>query len=356
MNLERILIIKWSAMGDVALASTVMEDVVQAYPDAEIDLNTLPPCDRLFAHDPRFAHVYTYNVRAKRGSWKEMRRWLRTVRERRYDMIIDLQTTDRSRVLIALLCLLGGAPKIRLGNNPGFPYTAHASRPDGVRSALALMRATVASGGIPNVTERPVLHAGAEAEARVEAMVAEESLNAGDFAVFMPGSQAAGYLKRWGVENYAGLARRMLARRWRKVVLIGGPDEIADCEAIAQRVGRGVLNLCGKTQLLDIAPICEHANVIVANDTGTAHIGAASGRPMVVICGPTDPRRVRPAGERVTTLQADLACINCYRKHCGHHSCMRIISPEDVLEHIVAREPDEDIQNGGRRASDSSVV
>jgi len=68
----------------------------------------------------------------------------------------------------------------------------------------------------------------------------------------------------------------------------------------------------------------------VANDTGTAHLASATGRPMVVICGPTDPRRVKPLGDNVDAFQAELPCINCYRKHCAHHSCMRVITPAMV--------------------------
>ena len=356
MTVKRILIIKWSAMGDVALASTVMEDVARAYPDAEIDLNTLPPCDKLFIHDPRFTHVYTFNVRAKSGGFGEMKRWLSTVRRRRYDMIIDLQTTDRSRLLLTLLKVLGGFPSVCVGNDPGFPYTDFAKLTSPVRSALALMRATAAAGGIAHETDHPVLHAGSDARQRVVNLMSSENLLAGEFAVFMPGCQAAGYLKRWGVKNYAALARQMLAQRWHKVVLIGGPDEADECDAIARDVGSGVVNLCGKTELLDIAPLCEAANVIIANDTGTAHIAAAAARPMVIICGPTDPRRVKPAGAQVTTLQADLACINCYRKHCGHHSCMRMISPQRVLDQILDDNASDNVSKVRRRASDGAIM
>jgi heptosyltransferase-2 len=79
-----------------------------------------------------------------------------------------------------------------------------------------------------------------------------------------------------------------------------------------------------------VIPICARARVIVANDTGTAHLASATGRPMVVICGPTDPRRVKPLGDNVDAFQAELPCINCYRKHCAHHSCMRLITPAMV--------------------------
>ena len=52
---------------------------------------------------------------------------------------------------------------------------------------------------------------------------------------------------------------------------------------------------------------------------------------MVVVCGPTDPRRVRPAGDNVRTCQAALHCINCYLKTCTHHSCMQVLGPDQVL-------------------------
>ena len=116
------------------------------------------------------------------------------------------------------------------------------------------------------------------------------------------------------------------------VVLLGGPDEVEECAAIAEGQGGYVVNLCGKTQLLELPPIFERAALIVANDTGTAHLAAASNRRMIVICGPTDPRRVKPVGRGVIAIQADLPCKNCYRKICDHHSCMKFVTPEQVMD------------------------
>jgi heptosyltransferase-2 len=82
--------------------------------------------------------------------------------------------------------------------------------------------------------------------------------------------------------------------------------------------------------LLELLPICDNAAFIVGNDTGTAHLASATGNAMAVICGPTDPRRVKPLGDNVQAVQAQLACINCYRKHCAHHACMAQVSPQEV--------------------------
>ena len=120
------------------------------------------------------------------------------------------------------------------------------------------------------------------------------------------------------------------------VVLMGGPDEIEECRSIERRCGPWLVNLCGETELLDLIPLCEGARFVVGNDTGTAHVAAASGTPMVVICGPTDPRQVKPLGREVVTMQADLPCINCYFYSCDHHSCMRLITPKDVLARVQA--------------------
>ncbi len=163
--------------------------------------------------------------------------------------------------------------------------------------------------------------------------MAAHGLEAGRFAVLLPGSQAAGWLKRWGAQRYAALARLLRERGVDKVVLLGGPDELEECAAIAGACDVSwLVNLCGQTKMLDLVPLAAAARLIVANDTGTAHVASCTTTPMVVICGPTDPRRVKPVGENVRALQADIDCRNCYGKTCAHdHACMAAITPAMVL-------------------------
>lgn len=118
----------------------------------------------------------------------------------------------------------------------------------------------------------------------------------------------------------------------KNVVLIGGPDDHEECAKISSRCGGNwLVNLCGQTRILDIVPLSSAAKLIVANDTGTAHVASCTSTPMLVICGPTDARRVKPVGKHVRTLQADIDCINCYRKECSHHSCMKGVTPDMVF-------------------------
>ena len=324
--------IKWSAMGDVAIASAGLEDIATAFPEAEIDLSTCPPWDRLYSHDPRITNLYAIDVRGKK-QWSGVVHWLRQITARRYDLVVDLQTTDRSRLLLSLLWLTGGQIRYRVGNKVAFPYNLPRETTFG-QHAMKVMGATLRAARITPQTPRPVLHCPPARQEKVAALMARHHLEPGRFAIFLPGSQAAGYLKRWGTQRFAALGHRMHREGLQKIAIIGGPDEVEVCAELSALGSPWAVNLCGETELLDLVSLSSAANFIVGNDTGTGHVCATSGKPMLIICGPTDPGRVLPAGDNVDFLQADLPCINCYLKHCSHHSCMAQVTPDSVFEKL----------------------
>ncbi len=329
-DIRRILLMKWSALGDIAVTTAVMEDVCRAFPQAEIHLNTLPPWDKLFAGDPRFAKVIAIPLR--RQGLANSVRWLREVRSNHYDLIIDFQSNDRSRILLTLLKLSGARVRFMLGNQLRFPYDLGAPPMPKATHAIARLRGNIASGGIPVVTPLPVFHIPARNRDRATELLRGHQLDGKRFAVFLPGCQAAGYLKRWGALRYSALALYLREAGYDNVVILGAGDEMEECQRIQELCGEWAINLCGQTEVMDLIPLCERAACIVANDTGTAHVTAAAAVPMAVYFGATDPRRARPIGDHVVTLQSDIYCINCYRKHCSHHSCVELISPEAMFD------------------------
>lgn len=334
--IRRILVIKWSAMGDVIIATALFEDIARAFPNREIHLNTLPAWKGLFERDSRFARVFAVELRDRHHRGRQILEWLRQVRAEHYDLVIDLQCNDRSRLLLGLLWLTGCRIPYRLGNRQRLPYNiAPADLPKPVHT-ITRSRAALQAGGIPATTARPVLHIPDSNRVRVRELVERHELKPGRYAVFLPGCNADGHLKRWGAARYAALANQVHREGLERIVLIGGPDERDECQRIASACGAWLVNLCGQTEILDIPPLCEAARFIVANDTGTAHLAAVASTPMTVLCGPTDPRRVKPLGDNVTALQADLPCVNCYRKTCSHHSCMAMLTPSRVWRHLRA--------------------
>ena len=340
-GVRRILVIKWSALGDVALATAIMEDLRLAFPDATMHLNTLPAAQALFAADARFERVLAIDVRARGQRLLQAWHWLRAVRAGNYDLLVDLQASDHTRLLIGLLPMLGCRIRQRLGWRGGFPYTLHnAVRTRGLHP-IAAMRAMLACAGIEARTTRPLLRVPpALADAALD-LLQRHGLTARGFAVFMPGSQAAGWLKRWGADRYAQLGCLLLERGVERIVLIGARDEAEECARIRAAITRShpgrVVHL-DDLHLLQIVSVCARARWIIANDTGIAHVAAACGRPLVVLCGPTDARRVKPLGPQVRALQARDGCLNCYAKTCRHADapqCLARIEPACVARLLL---------------------
>ena len=339
-NIRRILIIKWSALGDLVISSALFEDLRQAFPDASIDLNTSPPYVSLFNDDPRFDEVFAFDIRKK--GFKGLLNTLalvRKIRRERYDLVADLQANDRSRTMLSLLVLTGARIPIRMCHHDKFPYNiVPLEKSSAVLHSYTRHRMALDAAGIESSRDRPLLYVPEDRVAYAEQLLNEEGLSGQSYAIFMPGCQADGYLKRWGSGNYADLARWLFNEKNLHTVLIGARDDLDECRKIEEACDAGWLhNLCGKTQILDLIPLCEESELIVSNDTGTAHIASCTLTPMFVICGPTDPRRVKPLGDQVKAIQANVECLNCYQKECTHssyHHCMKSVSVEMLIGEI----------------------
>jgi heptosyltransferase-2 len=252
----------------------------------------------------------------------------------RYDLVFDLQSTDRSRIMLGLVRILSPQIKAIIGHNPGYPYTHAPQRPNepypGWHSDLALRAA-----GVPRIARHGRLHVSPESRKKIASLMAQHGLVPGEYVLLLPGSQKAGWLKRWGVARYAALARRLREAGVARIAIIGGPDEVEDCASIAEQAGEGVVNLNGKTSIPEIVPLAEGAACIVGNDTGAAHVASCAAKALLVICGATDPRRVRPIGPHVQAVQWTGPCINCYRKTCNYQpelACMEAVSVETVAD------------------------
>lgn len=334
-SIRRILVVKWSALGDVVISTAVFEDLHRAFPGVAIDLQTTGPYRELFSADPRFRSVETVDFRKAGGKLAEMWRWLRGVRNGRYDLIIDLQSNDRSRLLLSIFRLLSFRKTTIVGLHRRYPY--HLSPGKDVAAGFIRQQKALSAVGVDAVTDRPRLYVPDRNRMRARDLADAHELRNGRFGIFIPGSNAAGKLKRWGAHRYAALADILFREDLGPVALIGGPDDFEECARITGLVREpgSVVNLCGQTEILDIVPLVEMARFVVGNDTGTLHVSSAVERPIIVICGPTDPRRVKPVADNVVAMQAPLDCICCYQKECSHHSCMEGITPGMVFDELA---------------------
>ncbi|NNL41081.1 MAG: glycosyltransferase family 9 protein, partial [Desulfobacterales bacterium] len=144
--------------------------------------------------------------------------------------------------------------------------------------------------------------------------------------------------KEWFFEGYVELVNKILSTRDRHVVLLGDQSKTKYAAALCQKVDSDrLINLMGKTSLLELAAVLKAAKAGVGPDSGPAHLAAAVGTPFVTLFGPTPPRRLAPYKCEHLVVQSDINCTSCYKKKCPDldRKCMRLISANEVMEKLA---------------------
>jgi heptosyltransferase-2 len=142
--------------------------------------------------------------------------------------------------------------------------------------------------------------------------------------------------KRWPAERYAALGDR-LTELGANVVLIGSPGELGVSQKVCKHAQHQPIVLTGKTTVAEAAALISIADVLITNDTGPAHIGAALHTPTLVIFGPTNPLTTYPMSPNAEIFRRPPDCAPCMLRDCPiDHRCMTAISPDEVFERAAA--------------------
>lgn len=143
---------------------------------------------------------------------------------------------------------------------------------------------------------------------------------------------AYGPAKEWPHDRYAQLIRR-LQRSYpgSVVILFGGPRDASRLDLLAGQAPGRVFNLAGTTLLAESIAAVSLCAAFVSNDSGMMHVAVSMGVPTVALFGPTPPQRVQPRTKQVRMIHHPVDCAPCNRRHCGHHSCMRAITVDEVV-------------------------
>ncbi len=284
----RILVVKLSALGDFVLSIASFQAIRRHHPAAAVTLLTTAPYRDLAAASGCFDEVWT-DPRPR--PWQPAA-WLRLRRQLaggRFDRIYDLQRSDRTGWYFRLL------PRPRpewVGIARG---CSHRYRPpsDRVLHIAAREAAQLALAGLPAPGLPDLGFLGGD----LTAFDLPER-----FALLVPGGAPHRLDKRWPAERYAELART-LAAEGLVPLLLGTAAEAESLQAIA-RACPAARDLCGATDLAQLASLARGATLAVGNDTGPMHLIAAAGAPSLVLFSEaSDPRKVAPRGPRVAVLQ-----------------------------------------------------
>jgi heptosyltransferase-1 len=313
-TIERLLIVRLSAMGDVIHTLPAAYALREAYPHATIgwlieerwaELLCAPGAPRRGPRSPQRPladWVHAVNLTGWPKSLgtivtlQQIATVWNDVRAARYEIAVDLQGAIRS----ALLARWSGA---------GIVYGSVEPRES--PASMLYTRTTVAHGS--HVIDQNVSVAAAvaqqkmkiprvefprdpTAEGRIGARLSERGIT--DFAILNPG---AGWgAKRWPAERYGEVARKLASQGVRSIVNYGPGEESLAQAVEAASAGAARSMKCSITELIALT---RQARLFVGGDTGPMHLAAALGAPVVAIFGPTDPARNGPYGTRSVVLR-----------------------------------------------------
>jgi len=317
----RILVVRLSALGDVVIGLHVLSTLRARIGSAEVDWLIEDRFAPLLENHPQIntLHVYDRRLIGKSGGWRGLWALVRALREKRYDLVLDLQGNMKSGVLSRL----SGA-KRRVGLAP--PLSSEGNR-------LFMTETLAVCSGHRIASYRDLLDQlfgpGNDAPAVLPADPAHH-----DAVLFHPGVSGFGAFKRWPAEHFAALGDRLAAKLERPVLLSAGPGERTQAEAVRERMTTDA-TIIEPPSLKALVNTLAGARVVVAADTGPAHLAAAAGVPTVTLYGPKDPAVLAPLGPRTRAVRAGVRCSPCSLRSCPDPICMSGLTVDKVEAEVL---------------------
>lgn len=318
-DIDKILIIRLSSLGDVLLTTPVLRSIKNYNPKLEIDFIVQREYVDAVKFNPNISSVFSY---VKNGDNSKL---FEALLKRNYDLIIDLQNNNRSAGIVQSL------------SKP----VAKFYKPSLKKFLLVHFKINL----FKEIISIPERYAGAFKEVKLDDFGLELFLPAeikpqveeNNLIGFCPGSKH--FTKMWPSEYFIELGNR-LAAEGNKIILLGGSSDNNICSEIASKI-KGSVNLCGGDNLLQIAADMKKCRFVVCNDSGLMHTASAVDIPMISIFGSTvEEFGFFPYKSRNLVLEnKSLNCRPC--SHIGknacplkHFKCMKDLTPGFVYDNI----------------------
>jgi ADP-heptose:LPS heptosyltransferase len=327
---KKILIIRFSSIGDIVLTSPVIRCLHKQIKDVEIHYLTKKKFSAILENNPYLAKVYTID--------KSVSEVMHQLHSEGYDHIVDLHKNLRSyQVILRLLKPYSNFEKLNIRKWLFVRFKAR-----------VMPQVHIVDRYMKAVKQLNVINDGKGLDFFI---TPGQEFDRGS----LPAPFKSGYIgfviggkhntKILPVDKVIEICIGLK----RPVILLGGPEDADRGDAVTVACGDNVMNACGKYSLMQSASLVKQAEFIISNDTGLMHIAAAFRKPTVSVWGntlpglgmyPYLPARVHHLVSEVNGLDCR-PCSKIGFEKCpkDHFRCMREQDTDAIVKFVEANSP-----------------
>jgi heptosyltransferase I len=357
---NKILLVRFSALGDVIQTLPVLSMLRDSFPDAKIGWAIDTELAPMVEGHPALDYLH----RCSRRTWSKAilrpKLWLAAIRDFRafvnevravgYDVAIDAQGLFKT----ALLPVLAGI-KRRIGYRHGREFSSIFYTEQHVRrdayfdpavfhlEHMGQLARAIGAADLRYTVEPPVVPKAASE--RISVLLDGAFESQAPIVAISPATQWAS--KHWPEEYWIQLTSRLLSETDLNLLFQGAPADGKLTERIVgalppELVAGRVVDLCGKVPIGDMYALFEKTQAAIGPDSAPLHIAGAVGVPVLIgIYGPTGYRRTPPIGSphiRLLSSEGELPCQPCHKRICplGTTECMLRIQPGEVYQALLS--------------------
>jgi len=313
-NKEKVLVIRFSSIGDIVLTTSFLNSVKKSDENVEIHYLTLDKFSSMLELQPDIDRLIILNSNSPAKDLFKMNKY---VQSSKYSRIYDLHGSIRSRIITF------GLNKI----------TTRVKKPRFLRFMLFQFHINMFPKNYSSITmyhqclqdynllEIPRTNLRVSNQEKLTAQSILENLGIKtDFIVLVPG--AAWPQKQWQVDKYNHVINKIIDKTDKKIIMLGSKDDMI-CKSISN-VNTNVIDFSGKTNLREAMAIISNSHTVFGSDTGLLHIAESLGKKISMILGPTS----KETGGGVSNtdsinIESDIWCRPCSQN--GKSECYRSI-------------------------------
>jgi len=330
---QQILIAGPAWVGDMVMAQSLFITLKQRAPDVEIDVLAPAWSNPILARMPEVREAV--NLPVSHGEFGLLRRFKlgKSLRTKKYDQAIVTPRSYKS----ALVPFFAKA-KQRTGYRGEMRYgVLNDIRPLNKKLLKQTVQRYVNLGLEESSYQAPIIPFPKLTidKDNLQRLLEELKLNLDKPVIaFLPGAEY-GESKRWPVQYYAELAKKLIEQGF-QIWILGSEKDNAAAMVIAN--GNTAINLCGNTRLEDSIDLLSVCNSAVTNDSGLMHIAAAVNIPLVALYGSSTPDYTPPLTSKAKIHYLALECSPCFKRTCplGHTNCLNQITVDEVFKSTKA--------------------